>query len=357
MRHIGPLALLLALLLGACATASPPSSSPPQAPAPDTAPDTMAETWQSPLSQEHPLVGRVWHVAEARFATPAEVTGAAAKARFVLLGESHDNPDHHRLQAEIIDAVAAAAVGRSPAVVFEMIDHERQDAVDEQLRSAPGDADALAEAIEWDASGWPPWPLYRPVFAATLARSLRVIAANLPRAAAMELARGQRELPPELVATYGLDAPLPDDLHQALLDELFESHCGLMPREALASLMIVQRARDALMADGLARHADPDGAILVAGSGHVRTDRAVPWYLGRAGVASAEEILAIGFREVADELTEPTAYGDDGALPFDYVWFTPRANDIDHCKELEERMRKPRDDHDGADSADDSPAD
>ena len=47
----------------------------------------------------------------------------AAARDFVLLGEKHDNPDHHRLQAWMIDALVAR--GRRPAIAMEMLDAEQ----------------------------------------------------------------------------------------------------------------------------------------------------------------------------------------------------------------------------------------
>ena len=36
--------------------------------------------------------------------------------------------------------------------------------------------------LDWEASGWPPWEIYRPVFAAAVARQLPIEPANLTRA-------------------------------------------------------------------------------------------------------------------------------------------------------------------------------
>jgi len=48
----------------------------------------------------------------------------------------------------------------------------------------------------------------------------------------------------------------------------------------------------------------------------VRTDRGVPWYLGR--LKPAARTLSIGLVEVQDDLRRPPP-----DLPYDYVWFTP----------------------------------
>lgn len=292
----------------------------------------------------------LWDTDARRFATRDELAQRVAKARFVLIGETHDNADHHALQAAVIDMVTGAE--RKPAVVFEMIERSRQEAVNTQLQTAPKDVDGLGKTLQWDSSGWPPWAMYRPVFASSLGASLPIIGAALPRAEAMELARGKRQLPAELVAKYRLGEPLPEPLRGHLVEELKESHCGHMPDAMIAPMASIQRARDAIMADGLASKATADGAILIAGGGHVRSDRGVPWYLAQAG-HDAADILTVGLVQVAADAPTPDEYGQryDGGLPFDYVWFTPVANDVDRCKELEERMKKMKAKKHGADAA------
>ena len=85
-------------------------------------------------------------------------------------------------------------------------------------------------------------------------------------------------------------------------------------------MMRVQRARDAMMADRLAATSGRGGGVLIAGNGHVRKDRGVPWYLAR--LRPGARSVSIGLLEVRDGVLEPPS-----GLPYDYVWFTPRVDD------------------------------
>ena len=58
--------------------------------------------WQSLHFSDHKLVGKIYTSPDRQQLTLDEVKQRAAKARFVLLGEIHTNPDHHRLQAQIL---------------------------------------------------------------------------------------------------------------------------------------------------------------------------------------------------------------------------------------------------------------
>jgi uncharacterized iron-regulated protein len=298
--------------------------------------------WQAPLEREHVLAGRVWDVAATRMTDPAALAPRLARARFVLLGEKHDNPDHHRLQATLVRALVAS--GRRPAVAFEMLDTAQAAALADHLATSPRDADRLGDAVGWRESGWPPWSEYKPIAEAALEAGLPLLAANLPAVVVSAVARGNRSaLPPTLVTAYELDRPPPSDMEAAMAAEIRDAHCGHANPMMVVNMVAAQRARDAQMADTLLS-ATADGAVLIAGTGHVRRDRGVPMYL-RAR-APADAIAAVAFVEVEAGVTKPDAYAarfSATSLPFDYVWFTPRVDADDPCERFRrslERLRR-----------------
>lgn len=282
--------------------------------------------WSSPLHGDHPLVGTAWLVGEGQApvrVTRAELEQQLASARFVLLGETHDNADHHRLQGELITSLAT---DRRPAVVFEMLDPTRQAAIDAYVGAFVGEVDAFAEQVAWADSGWPEWSIYRPVFAATLAAKLPIYAAELPRAQTrLFMAEGLAMFDPALVERFRLAEPLPAELQSAWLDEMFASHCDMVPREHLGGMVEIQRLRDVRMADAMLRGAEASGqAILVAGGGHAR-DWAVPRLLH--SIDPAAQTISVGFTAVQPELVDPRDYGDS----FDVLVFTPDIAREDPC--------------------------
>jgi uncharacterized iron-regulated protein len=278
--------------------------------------------WQSPLGRDHPLAGTLWDVRAAAPITPDGLVARLAARRFVLLGEKHDNPDHHRLQAWILDALVAA--GRRPAVAFEMFRADQADAIARHLAASPGDARGLADALDWRRSGWPAWSMYEPIVEVALRARLPLVAANLSAAATTALRRGGvAALDAGEVARLGLDRPLPETVRERLAADIREGHCGQLPERALDGFVAIQRARDAHMAAAL-RDAGADGAVLIAGVGHVRRDVGVPRALPE------DETASVAFAEVRTGMTAAPP------IAADYVWLTPRVDDDDPC----ERFRK-----------------
>ena len=130
---------------------------------------TAKDGWTSQHFQDHPLVGTIWN-SDFEAVTISELEKALANARFVLLGEIHDNPDHHRLQARLIDGLVSK--GRRPAIVFEMIPANLQPELDRHVKGGVREASKLGKALRWEERGWPDWGIYQPIAEAALQAAL-----------------------------------------------------------------------------------------------------------------------------------------------------------------------------------------
>src|SRR6185295_6220326 len=114
--------------MAACAAAKPAALAPAASPSAAIASTTTEPAWLSALDRDHALVGRVWDVKANAFVGPGLLLPRLAAPSFVLLGERHDNPDHHRLQGRVVAAMVQA--GRRPALVLEMLELAQQPAID-----------------------------------------------------------------------------------------------------------------------------------------------------------------------------------------------------------------------------------
>ena len=292
----------------------------------------LAERWVTTLDRENPLVGKVWQTSSDAEVCESSFFADLLNEDFVLLGEQHDNPDHHRIQAAIIDFLAHA--GRKPIVALEMLEPE-QDAVIVQYRATKhASAAGLGAIVGWEKRGWPAFQTYLPIAETAFANELLLIGANLEADVAHQVAReGAHALTADRATRLGLDTPLAPGLEASLESELVASHCGKLPPAMVGTMAVAQRARDGQMASSLLAHASDGPLVLIAGAGHARSDRGVPLRL-RAARPTAR-IVSVGFVEVDAALDTPHQYASRfGAdkLPFDYVWFTPRATDDDPCK-------------------------
>lgn len=288
-----------------------------------------------PLQRDHPLAGRIWLPEQRTFATPDQVLEQARASDIVMLGETHDNADHHALQAWVVGRLVST--WQQPMVAFEMIDSAQAPVLADYLATRPGDPDGLGAALNWDKSGWPDWQVnYRPIAQAALASGARLGAANLSRDETKVIAKG--DVPAAWAGKLGLEKPQPPAQRQAMEADIQAGHCHMLPDRALPAMVRVQRARDAVMAFAMAQGPK---SILIAGAGHVRKDLAAPTHLSE--MAPGRKLLTIAFVEVQAGKDDPTRYAegyDSDTLPFDVVWFTARAERPDPCESFRQHMEK-----------------
>jgi uncharacterized iron-regulated protein len=276
------------------------------------------------------------------------MTAHLADGGVLLLGEVHDNGAQHALRAALINDLAAALMQRrrpAPALVFEHLRTNQAQALatphaGTDAREAAQD---LMKRVEWDKSGWPAASLFLPIIEAAFANKLPILPGHPLQAEVRDVSmRGLQALPAETVTRLRLEQPLPDPLQNALLDELEASHCGLMPRTAFTNMAFAQRYRDAHLAASLeAAAAQYGSAILLAGNGHVRSDRAVPWDLAR--LAPGRKTMTVMLIETEDGQTDAASYvprDPSGKPAVDYVVLTPRAERPDPCEAMRARFKK-----------------
>ena len=283
---------------------------------------------------DHPLIGRVWDVGQQRFVSMDVLRERVIASDFRLLGEIHDNPDHHAIQAELLESIGAHGV--RPVVAFEQLDRDFDAALTQRLATGAASAEDVAEVAGFDREGWN-WEFYRPLVAIALRYGMPIRAANLSRSAASQIAKkGWEALGPTRVAALHLESAWSAERDGALRDIIREGHCGALPEAVVPSLAAAQRARDATLAESLLAR-DRDGAVLIAGDGHVRRDLGVPIYLSAAG---ADRVCAVGILEVEDGRESPADYARSAALPvplYDFACFTARRTRPDPCADFQRR--------------------
>ena len=283
--------------------------------------------WRSTLDGDHPLTGTIWSVADGRRVDEQALSNALRAARYRLLGEVHDNPDHHAIQLDLLRRIAES--GLRPAVAFEQFDREHDAVLQERIVSGNATAEDVANAVRFDRRGWN-WDFYWPLVDVALRNGMPLRATNLSSSAAGRIVKeGAQILGAARVAALRLESVWSPERERILRGVIFEGHCKALPEQVVPRMAFAQRARDATLAETL-RGAGPDGAVLIAGNGHVRRDLAVPLYLEAAG----GPVCAVGILEVEDGKQELRDYFDSGAsLPpvFDFVYYTPRWPRPDPC--------------------------
>ena len=292
MRHplLFGFSLCLLLALGGCQASLPP-----------------LPAWQSSEGRTHAELGRIIDLADGQPISPEQLVQRLAVAPRVLVGEKHDNPDHHALQLWLLRALQGQRAQGS--LLLEMLQPEQQPLLD-QLAGQPLPTD-LPKALAWQ-EGWD-WQLYGPIVTETLQQRVPLLAANLSPG---EMRQAYRQP----VALTGKNSNAPA-VKAALLEQVRAGHCGMLPESQLPAMLAVQQQRDRRMAERLL--AAPQPALLFAGAYHVRKDLGVPLHLSDLGAQGESKVLLLV--EVGEQVEAGQA---------DYLWYTAAMPEQGYCAQL-----------------------
>ncbi|MFK7875523.1 MAG: ChaN family lipoprotein [Paracoccaceae bacterium] len=236
----------------------------------------------------------------------AELPPAALAADVVILGELHDNPNHHAVQLEFLHVV------EPKAVIYEMLYPSEAARIQAALQDGQP-LDDLLKTLHWSNLS---------DYLGLLETRTEIIGAAVPpdqvRAA---FNNGAAVIFGPDAAAFGLTTPL-SKTEQALREDLqFQSHCQAMPLSMMGGMVQAQRLRDAEFARSVVEALQTFGApvVLITGNGHARNDWGVPAVLRQ--VVPGYSVFSVG-------------QGEDGLDPmggFDVVIDSTSVDRADPC--------------------------
>lgn len=195
------------------------------------------------------LPNRVFDTAARQFTDFEAMASDLAGADVVFVGEQHDDPNTHRLERLLLEALAARRGGLT--LSLEMFERDMQAKLDEFR------AGYLSEAGFLRVSR--PWPRYatdyKPLVDFAVDRGWPVLAANVPRPIASEISKvgvNVLESKPEAErAWFAADRQCPvDDEYYARFKEAMGSHPTM---DALQRFYDSQCVKDETMAESIAQ--------------------------------------------------------------------------------------------------------
>lgn len=215
---------------------------------------------------------RIVDAAAGRAIDLATLADRAATADVVFFGEQHDDAEAHRLQRRLLEAIAS----RRDHVVLslEMFERDAQLDLNAYLAGRITEREFLEHAR--------PWPNYatdyRPLVELAKARGWAVVAANVPRPIAAEVARGGlaalRTLPIGERQLAARDIVCPRDAYFERFVETMGEHPGTgEPGATVRRYYEAQCVKDETMAESIvAALAEQPGALVVHVTGAFHSD-------------------------------------------------------------------------------------
>lgn len=248
-------------------------------------------------------------------ASATDVLRAMAEKDVVLLGERHDDYNHHLWQ---LQALASLYTLRpNMAIGFEMFPRRVQPALDRWVAGELTEKQFLEEA-EWNRVWNMPAELYMPLFQFARINRIPMLALNVDGKLIDAVAdKGWDAVPQAEREGVGRAAP-PQDAYRDFLFEIHRQHAQMRGKDgakarksdpAFRRFIESQTTWDRAMAEALARKLAPAGdgqplVVGVMGAGHVRFGHGVPYQLRDLGVKNIGTLLPVS---AEDDCTEVRA--------------------------------------------------
>jgi uncharacterized iron-regulated protein len=165
---------------------------------------------------------RVYSSREKRFTDFEAMLAELSRADVVFVGEQHDDPNTHRLERAILEGLARRRT--SIALALEMFERDVQPALDDYIASRLTEEDFLKASR--------PWPRYatdyRPLLEFARAHKWPIVAGNVPRRYASQVAKtglaSLDSLPPAERAFVAKDIQCPPDDYFKRFSEAMNQH-------------------------------------------------------------------------------------------------------------------------------------
>lgn len=262
-------------------------------------------------SPGHFWMGQILDPGAARAVSFEELIEVLASKDVLFVGEVHDNPEHHLIQVQILQALKER-VGPFD-VAMEFFERSHQPALDRYLRGETGEGDFLEE-IDWRKSWGFDYAFYRPLLQWARSNTRRVIALNAPREVVRKVARrGLEALEPSERAAVAREIDLENPAHRAFLKEIFEAHQH-GDLEAFDFFYEAQCVWEDTMAETLADYFPESGGkvVVFCGNGHIVNRFGIPDRLVRRIPVSSVTLIPhpLQGREALDRNAA------------DYLWLT-----------------------------------
>lgn len=227
--------------------------------------------------------------------------------RVVYVGERHTNPDHHRIQSEIITALSAK--NKNISIGMEMFDHTYQPILD-HWSTGEIDRDQLLRQTHWYANWRYDFDFYKEILETARKNHIQVVGLNIPFHIPPKISIGgieslgamERNLLPKTVDTSIKE-------HRSYIEKIYKFH-RIKGRDKFEYFYEAQCVWEDAMASQIAKHLGQNQMVVIAGNGHIIHKFGIPdRAYARTGAPFKTIYLA--------------AEGSEAELEWaDYIWVT-----------------------------------
>jgi uncharacterized iron-regulated protein len=168
-------------------------------------------------------IGQIINMETGRTVSFDELIDQLKTKDLVFIGETHDNPEHHLIQVQLLQALMARHY-LPLTVAMEFFQTSQQEVLDQYMQGAITEETFLKD-VGW-RKGWGFfYHFYRPLIVMAKERGSKILAINAPRDITRKVARsGLSGLEPKERDKLASDIDLNNESHRDYLREVYKKH-------------------------------------------------------------------------------------------------------------------------------------
>jgi uncharacterized iron-regulated protein len=260
-----------------------------------------------PGVSDHFKIGQILELKTGTVLSFDQLIDQISSKDLIFIGEVHDNPEHHLIQVQILQALVACCGPVS--IAMEFFEKPQQPTLDHYYRGELNEKEFLRE-VDWGSD----YHFYRPLIRMAKQHDGAVLAINAPRDVVRKVARqGLESLNEPERNRIAQEIDLSNEAHRNYVREAYERH----PHGDLKEFEYFYEAQcvwEDTMAESLAEYLRKNGRKLIAftGNGHIINKFGIPDRTIERIPVSMVTIMPL---PLSKEVTIETETAD-------YVWLT-----------------------------------
>jgi uncharacterized iron-regulated protein len=244
---------------------------------------------------EKPAVGDIYHLPTGVKVTEEQMLAATTDARIVYVGETHDNPAAHRLELQVLRAMAERYPGQL-SLGMETFNTSQQEALDQWIAGELNEKEFLKKS-KWFSNWRMDYAYYSEILDFARNERIPIIGLNATREMVKTIGRNPLETLDEETRRQLPEFDLEDPYQLAMAEAIFADHSS--GKAMLDGFLRIQTLWDETMAENIVRAMTDKGSdhrmVVMAGGNHVRYGFGIPRRVYRRLPTS---YLLIGSKEI-----------------------------------------------------------
>jgi len=272
--------------------------------------------------------GQILNLRDKRLLNYSQLIHRLSGADVVFIGEIHDNPDHHLIQAQVLQSLISKWGKLVLAVEF--LPYTMQPTIDKYLAGGLSEPEFLRK-VNWEDTWGFDYHFYRPLMQLAKQANCHIIGINAPHELVKKVARkGLAALTPDERNRLPREIDLTDTQHKEYLRKVYESHEHNKIKE-FDYFYQAQCVWEETMADNIANYLEHgnEKIVVLCGNGHIYYDFGIPKRLRRRIGAQTATLIPYPLE------TKTLLKNNTG----DFLWLTGkylRLSHMRHRKKAEE---------------------